>query len=223
MKGLRDGIGRNQAFQIEAMRFSLRAAEFSFERVIGTAKYLEDISQVPDFLRVFALVTDCWSVVDTIKRSREILLHVSGLKRKTDWVQDFLKATSAIEPFRNIMQHIATHIPTLSDQARPIMGAYSWIASSNSNQSHTVWFSASSQQHTVTSLPVDTWTKQFAMDHMFSLDDREISLSAAIIACDEFSWNFENWLSTEDYLSETEIGASIISFNISGMTERSKP
>ena len=61
------------------------------------------------------------------------------------------------------------------------------------------------------------------MDHMFSLDDREISLSAAIIACDEFSWNFENWLSTEDYLSETEIGASIISFNISGMTERSKP
>ena len=107
MKGLRDGIGRNQAFQIEAMRFSLRAAEFSFERVIGTAKYLEDISQVPDFLRVFALVTDCWSVVDTIKRSREILLHVSGLKRKTDWVQDFLKATSAIEPFRNIMQHIA--------------------------------------------------------------------------------------------------------------------
>ena len=216
MKGLREGIARNQAFQIEAMRYSLRAAAFSFERVVLNTRHFEKTPQVVDFKSVFALLADCWSVVDTIKRSREVLLHIGGLKRKTDWVQEFLKTTHSIEYFRNIMQHIATHIPNLSDQSHPIMGAYAWVASSNPYLCHSVWFSGSSEQLTLVSLPIDTWTKQFSDDHMFSLDDREVSLSVAIKACEQFSRKFEDWLEAKEYLSDVEIGASISNIDISG-------
>ena len=108
MKGLREGIARNQAFRIEAMRYSLSAAAFSFERVVLNTRHIEQTPQIIDFKAVFALLADCWSVVDTIKRSREVLLHINGLKRKTEWVQEFLKNTHNTEHFRNIMQHIAS-------------------------------------------------------------------------------------------------------------------
>jgi hypothetical protein len=217
MKGLREGVARNQAFQIEAMRYSLRAAQFSFSRVVSTVKQIEKTPNIADFMSVFVLLADCWSVVDTIKRSREVLLHIRGLKRKTDWVQEYLKATDPIEHFRNVMQHIATHIPKLTDQSRPIMGAYAWISSNNPHLSHSVWFSGSTEQLTVVSLPVDTWTMQFGDDHVFSLDNREVSLLNAVKACEQFSKSFEDWLEAEKYLSDVDIGVSIGNFDISGL------
>lgn len=214
MKGLIETIDRNQSFLIEALRFSLGSVELAFERIETSAKQLEAQTETVALASVFAVMADCWTLVDNADRSRETFSHIRGPKRKSDWVQAFAKATDSVRSFRNVLQHMATHIPRLSDDPSPIMGALAWIDSRNSRESFTVWMSGTSKSHSIATLPLDTWLGKFAGNFVFSIDNREIDLLYIARSCKDFSLKFESYLQEGSFLGDVDIGASKFIFRI---------
>lgn len=214
MKGLIESFDRNQAFLIEALRFSLGSVELAFNRVVMTSKMLETETEPVDLVSVFSVLADCWMVVDNADRSREVFSHIRGPKKKSDWVQSFLNKTDNVRSFRNVLQHVATHIPRLSNDPSPIVGSLAWIDSKDSRKSYSVWMSGTSKSHSVTSLALDTWLNRFSGDFLFSIDNREIDLSCIARCCRDFSLALEFYLQESSSLSDVDVAASKFIFRI---------
>jgi len=164
-------------------------------------------------------LTDCWSVIDSTHRAREITGHVRGLKKNSPELQVFLRNTENVETFRNIIQHIATEIPQLPENSRPTMGSYAWIHKSNPNQSVTLWLGGASQKYSVTGLVVDTREMKFANNNVFSLSDKDVRLDRVVSSCKEFEDSFDRWLASSDLLVTQEIEPSRLNFGIQMQSE----
>ena len=214
MKGLVASFDRNQAFLVEALRFSLGSVELAFNRVVTASKLLETETDYVDLVAVFSAMADCWMVVDNADRAREVFSHIRGPRRKLDWVQSFLNGTDSVRSFRNVLQHVATHIPRLSNDPSPIVGSLAWIDSKDTRKSYSVWMSGTSKSHSVTTLPLDTWLNRFSGDFLFSIDNREIDLSSIARCCRDFSLALEFYLQESSSLSDVDVAASKFIFKI---------
>lgn len=124
---------------LEGVRFAVEMTQLSNTRLRGllTAISLQrtyTLEASPD--PVASAFLDAWSMVDSIHRLRELLLATPKMKKRGPLLEVFMRATSAVEPLRNRVQHLKGDLVNPKLGHLPVWGTLGWLWIIDASLSH---------------------------------------------------------------------------------------
>ena len=87
---------------------------------------------------VGTIAARCLALIDICHRIRQLIFHISGLRHKTAALQIFVRATEQIDVLRHHVQHLASGIQSMPQEAYPLCGALSWVPSFSPSKCYTI-------------------------------------------------------------------------------------
>lgn len=115
---------------LEGVRFSVEMTQLSSTRLRGLltaislqGKYPSEVWPVP----AAGAFLDAWSMVDSIHRLRELLLAMPKMKKHGSLLEIFMRASSAVEPLRNRIQHLKGDLVNPQLVQLPVWGTLGWL------------------------------------------------------------------------------------------------
>jgi hypothetical protein len=215
MKTIKNVSDQKQILVIDALRLSLeieKTMNSRLWRILRRIEKLDDRSH-PKPIDVLNSIGLAWQIIDTTHRIRGLAEQVRGLSHKLPEYQLFQRNTTRTEAFRNFFQHLNSEIPKLPDKTNPIIGLLSWVTKAP-NKSRTIVFGTFPKGGNFHSLAVDTWTGQFANRLEFTGGQMNIDMDSIHREVTRFRLFFEEWLRNHQYLGESELIPSVLSFYI---------
>lgn len=190
--------------------FTIEAARYSFILFTSSHRSLESIlreleaailcgSQVEDGHALRA-IESVWQMLDMGFRFGRLLGQIRGLKQKDVDFQITQRMTAEIEYFRNIFQHLNSHIPQIIAEVHPIMGVVSWV-SATGNESISIGVGTQPSGVSFHSIPLDQENNKFTKRIVFSAGNKDIDLDEALTALTKGHTYLTNWLTDNNHLN----------------------
>ena len=121
-------LDRKQTLFFDGVRYAAEMSHLAFTRLLKTLHALPEAeagtAEYADL--VTAAMTDAWTIVDSTHRLRELLAQFPKLKQKLPNLQVFYRATTGVETFRNVIQHLRGEIDKLAENGLPVWGSLTW-------------------------------------------------------------------------------------------------
>lgn len=214
MKATRPDLERNRSQSIEALRFTLLICQLAHFDLVSTVRSIEKGSEKPSMDESLHILSFCWQIVDTVHRAGELCRHIRGLKNSNATVKYFLRVAEDAKKFRNSYQHIATDLPTRPQNSQPSMGSIGWVTKFDPLKSVVIGVGGGYPGYSVIGLTFDNVNKQFSQDLLLSSGNLELRLDHIHSAVASFVDYFEEWLSANNLLCDSDIKTSKLNFNV---------
>jgi hypothetical protein len=126
---LPQGMDKQEAMYLDAMRFAMEMAELSYSRLCEVLiKLPGEEDEVRHRLLSTCAVQDAWSTIDSADRLRSLMGRAKSVDICTDLKSGFDERIDAIRGLRNTVQHLDQQIPSLAAKKWPVWGALRWFA-----------------------------------------------------------------------------------------------
>lgn len=206
---------RDVRFFADAMRMSVDMAKMHASEALHMLVQIEDClaARTPNRSRVVQLFAHLWGMIDAAHRLRELIQQAPGLKKNSQAVQLFLRATTNVEVLRNYVQHLRTGISRLPRPAAPLWGDVAWV--SDRDPHLCLGLLSGTVETEVRGCICDTWKGEFAERLVLRVSDQTVeipTLLSAIIQIEPtvLQWTLKEGASpTTDNVPVYQLRASI--------------
>ena len=144
------------------------------------------------------------NVFDISFRFGRLLSQIQGLKHNVPAFSLVERFIPKIENFRNIFQHLNTHISSVNGETNPILGVLSWVSKDSSiNFSATIGTQPAAVNFS--SIPFQVEALKFSRNLVFSAGDVDIDLDKMMQVLSGGNEYLNEWLVSKNRVSDIDL------------------
>lgn len=186
---------REVGLYLDGIRFGLLTASMAYERIESQLRDLGDNPlKSPPLREAIALVSDCWLLLDTTDRTREIVDAFSLLNDALPARKQYLSATRVIRTFRNTYHHFHQRTAMIPERSPSIFGGVFWVSPNDDQLMHALILKSGALESTYSGLVYDRLERKYTTKLQFQAYGQEIDLQLIAEANDSFSLALEEML-----------------------------